>query len=748
MPGAPALASAAPVHELMASADRAAPPTPMTDWAAVVLAATLLSVPAIGVPGEEMLQDTLKSMVVCIGVLTAALLFFWVRRGHTLASTSANGAVPASGAGVTAAPRWHPLMALPLGLMAYALGSMAWSHTYLAGVEAIRWFIFSLLLWLGLNTFDRERLPLVAHAIHWGAVVASLWAVLQFLVDFGLFAQGPNPASTFVNRNFFAEYLVCTLPFSVWVLATARGPDPIALRALLLGVNLFALMTTGTRSALLALVLLALLLPVILYRYRVPLGLSVWTRKEGALGLGILLATVVGLGSLPTGNAKIIAEKKGYTAMERTVFRLATLSGSEEFKAGSGSIRLLMWRATGRMILDRPLSGVGAGAWEVEIPRYQAAGSQLETDFYAHNEYLQLLAEYGGVGALFLITLLGYLGISAWLTWRMDTHPDAPFRAIALASLLALLLVSGAGFAWRMASTGAIFAVALAILAASDGTAWRARMPGKWRMPWGPLLARTSAGATLLCLALAVYLSVQAVLCERKIITAAKMALTIEASGEPGHARWDLPKAALVALAREGIAINPHYRKITPLVADSLARWGDWPNAVWIWESVLSSRPYVVAILSNVARGKSFLDDSAGAQRALARAQAIDPLAPSVQSLEVLLLSRAGQQDKAIALIRQYLNQGSYDGELLNAAYTLGSQTGDWPLAILGMELRNQRQPRLAVEGWLRIGNIYLFQLKDEAQALRAYRKAVSTVPAAQQDRVRQQVPQPARDRL
>ena len=53
-------------------------------------------------------------------------------------------------------------MWLPLALMAYALGSMAWSHTYLGGVEAIRWFIFSLLLWLGVNTLSRERLPTLA----------------------------------------------------------------------------------------------------------------------------------------------------------------------------------------------------------------------------------------------------------------------------------------------------------------------------------------------------------------------------------------------------------------------------------------------------------------------------------------------------------------------------------------------------------------------------------------------------------
>lgn len=145
------------------------------DWSVIIFALMMFLAPAIGVPHEEMLQDTLKSIVVSFAALSAALLFFWQQRNRR------DGL------------RWHALMWLPLALMAYVLGSMVWSHTYLGGVEAIRWFVFSLLLWLGLNTLTRERLPALAWGIHWGAVVASLWTALQFWVDFKHFPQGPNP---------------------------------------------------------------------------------------------------------------------------------------------------------------------------------------------------------------------------------------------------------------------------------------------------------------------------------------------------------------------------------------------------------------------------------------------------------------------------------------------------------------------------------------------------------------------------
>src|SRR5437660_1337229 len=137
-------------------------------------------VPAAGVPTEEIVQDTLKSALLAFFLLAAALVFFWSRRRQA------------------SLLRWHAALALPLLLMAYALGSMAWSHTYLAGVEAIRWFLFALLMWLALNCFSRERLPLLAWGVTAGAAVACAWAALQLLADFSLFPQGPHPPATFV----------------------------------------------------------------------------------------------------------------------------------------------------------------------------------------------------------------------------------------------------------------------------------------------------------------------------------------------------------------------------------------------------------------------------------------------------------------------------------------------------------------------------------------------------------------------
>jgi len=66
----------------------------------------------------------------------------------------------------------------------------------------------------------------------------------------------------------------------------------------------------------------------------------------------------------------------------------------EEYTERSFAVRWTMWKATAKMIADHPLTGVGAGAWQVEIPRYYSDEQQLEVDYYAHNEPLLCSATF------------------------------------------------------------------------------------------------------------------------------------------------------------------------------------------------------------------------------------------------------------------------------------------------------------------------------------------------------------------
>lgn len=602
-----------------------APNTDARAWAqpSTVLAWTLFLVPAVGVPSELMLQDTLKSAVAAFGVLGAALLFFWQQRQRSTPL------------------QWHGLVWLPLVLMGYALGSMAWSHTYLAGVEAIRWFLFALLLWLGLNTLTPHNLPRLLWGIHAGAVTAALWAALQFWLDFGLFPQGAAPASTFINRNFFAEYLVCTVPFSVYLLAQLRSSRWRPLVAGSLALNLVALMMTGTRSALVALWVMVPVLLLILVKYRQQFAFVQWSKASRAAVVLVLVAGVLGLGALlPSGNPRVVAEGHGTTALQRSFARTSSMAQPTEYTEGSFSVRSLMWKATARMVMAHPWTGVGAGAWEVQIPLYQRAGEGLETDYYAHNEFLQLLGEYGAVvGGLFLAVLFAYLLLAAGTTWRLQGTDlkEAPLRSLVLVSLLALLMVSNAGFPWHLAGAGALFALNLGLLAASDSQLQLRDGLGQKNVPWRPvhsLIALTFLLCTVVLTTRITYLAGQA---EYKIVRAIQLTYLEQGTTHTSEAGLATRRAVVLQNLREGIAINPHYRKITAIAADRLLAGGNRADALWILESIVASRPFVPDVWANIVLINLELGHIEQARAAYLHLSALQPDLPRTRALESML---------------------------------------------------------------------------------------------------------------
>jgi len=705
-----------------------------SQWVSLLLALMMIMAPAMGVPSEEVLQDTLKSAIIALISLGAALVFFW---RHLVKPT---------------AVVWHQLLWLPIGLAVYALTSMIWSHTYLAGVEAVRWFVFSIILLLCMNLRFEDSEDRLAWGIHLGVTVASFWTALQFLYDFNVFPQGPNPASTFVNRNFFGEYAICALPYSLYLLLRAKSDTTAFTLAASIGLNLAALMMTGTRSALIAFIMLLLLFVAIYFKNRKLLELTAWNWHRTFYAGAIVLSTTLILGLIPNGNPKLTAEFGSLNAIERAMGRTLSIAKADEYTTGSFSIRSVMWKATARMAAKNPILGVGAGAWEVEAPLYQQAGSQLETDYYAHNEFLQLLAEYGVVGWLFIGCLLTYVAHASHKTWfRRIGTPQHRFliRTAALASVLMLMIVSNAGFPWRLASTAALLATSLGLLAGSDASVSQGKdwMSSQFDVSAAALKSLLVLG--FCSLLLATYLTQRAVNSERNLIRGVKLALTISKSGRPNDPYWDQAKQQMFQLLRSGIEENRHYRKLTPMAADEIASWGDWKNAAWIWKSVLESRPNVVAIIANLSRASLEAGDIKEAQEYLERAKRLQPTAPAVRTLNIMFLERSGQQRLAASEIRKLLQEGVIDYDLIYSAYLIGARTNDWPLMIQALELRIDHWPIEAVDGWLKLGKIYdeKPEVRDTTKALHAYRAALDITPVQDKDVTLSKIPESYRSK-
>jgi O-antigen ligase len=593
--------------QLLLSSVKESPPV-------AILALMMFLLPAVGAPSNLMLQDTLKSGIAALGVLSATVFFFWQRRNRT-------GSL-----------LWRHAVWLPLTLMLYALVSMAWSHTYLAGVEAVRWFLFSLLMWLGFNTVTPLNLPRLLWGIHWGAFVASIWVALQFWFDLQFFAQAAAPASTFANRNFFAEYAVCVLPLSVYLLANtrhSRWPEVIAFS---IALNVIGVLITGTRSALFASGIALPFTVCALIFYRQTLGFAQWTTKQKVRVFGILMLAIGAMGCIPAGNAQIGVGLSPFTlSSTRSATAAAVLEGRDD----SLSLRMEMWKATARMILAHPWAGVGAGAWEIQIPLYQRIETGEEIDAYAHNEYLQILGEYGlPVGGLILAIALGGLIKAAQHLWVSRSSADAPaaFLAIGCGSLLLVAIV---GFPLRLAACATFFGLALAIILQSTAP------PNKVFLSAAVNRSCLFAvgASSIVCIAAFVF----AAYVERMYVLAGKELAS--ALTDPSTRAEQLTSAK--THLTHALAAHPHYAKLQKPVAAELIELGEWPMALATMEALAASRPNAPDQWFSLAVLRARAGDFSGSEYAFDRLETLQPNGVRNAKGRIDLRIREGRYDLA-----------------------------------------------------------------------------------------------------
>lgn len=278
----------------------------------------------------------------------------------------------------------------------------------------------------------------------------------------------PQTSGPFVSRNNFGGYLAMTLPL---VLVPALARTRIDLRrsrlvtqvvfgvgAALCASALFFSLSRGAWGA----VAVGLGVFLVLLVRRVPatnLSAVLRDRRRG-LGVGAAVAAVLFLlVLLPTDGAEMGSD------IDRRLEE--TVRSSASWKS-----RVESWRDSLPMIVDHPVMGVGLSSWGTAFPRYDESfflGTQARR---AHNDYLQIVAETGLVGSLFL---LGACVIAARRFVRiLRTRSDRAYAlqlAIA-AGLLALLVHEFVDFDLQMPGI-AITAVCLVGIGLRGG--WRTR---------------------------------------------------------------------------------------------------------------------------------------------------------------------------------------------------------------------------------------------------------------------------------
>lgn len=137
-------------------------------------------------------------------------------------------------------------------------------------------------------------------------------------------------------------------------------------------------------------------------------------------------------------------------------------------------MRAELWQATTAMWQDHRWWGVGPGHFDSRFGMYRPPAVQLRPD-RAHNEYLNLLADWGLAGALIIAGVLATLGWGVVRTWRHVRRSEHEFKSnrsnkFALvvgvaAGLIAVLAHACVDFNLQIPANAILIAVLAALLA-------------------------------------------------------------------------------------------------------------------------------------------------------------------------------------------------------------------------------------------------------------------------------------------
>ncbi len=301
-------------------------------------------------------------------------------------------------------------------------------------VEFFKWLtlfgLFFFLLRSKLLDNDRRATHQLIIVIMLVGVAESLYGMFEFftghryILHLNMGADVSSVTGTFLNRNYFAGYLLMVIPLSVGYLLSRESLQRVGYsgwrhrlssidgKTLLLGFCiivmilglLFSASRMGISSLLLSFTLLILL-------FRSPSREGRFSRTSILiLGLALIWAAWIGL--------------------DAVIGRFFT--STDDFK-----FRWAFWVSTFQIVKDFPLFGSGLGTFAWVFPMYRSL-HEIAGVTHAENDYLQLASEVGVIGVVLLLILLIFLFYKAVSGIRLLSHRE-PDRYIGIGGLVGIL---------------------------------------------------------------------------------------------------------------------------------------------------------------------------------------------------------------------------------------------------------------------------------------------------------------------
>ena len=350
--------------------------------------------------------------------------------------------------------RWNPLYLPMVGfgglvVLQWLFGLSV--YPYLTKLELLKLAAYLLLFFLAVQSFRSaaEIRPLVWFLLVFGFAVA-LFGIIQFftfnekLYWLRELRYGGAPFGPYVNRNHFAGLMELIVPLGLaLVFLRAIRKDKLPLVGLLSIVPIGALFLSASRGGILSFFFQLGLL-----------GFLAWAHEAGSKRRTVAAGLVM---ILLAGTLVV------WLGVGQAVERFALL-WSEELSFGG---RMVMSKDTWHIFSNHPWTGTGLGTLGAVYPQYASTYFDGRVVDHAHNDYVEMMAETGLIGALFSLAFIVLLFRFSLANLQSDRNLfTLAARMGALVACSGLLLHSWVDFNLHIPSNALLFFL-LASLATS-----------------------------------------------------------------------------------------------------------------------------------------------------------------------------------------------------------------------------------------------------------------------------------------
>ncbi len=354
---------------------------------------------------------------------------------------------------------WPPVCRAVLAFALYAVARYFTADVeYVARQEVIQTLIYAFLFFAIVNNLKTKEAPqIISFTLIFLAAGISGYAARQFLTHTNRVWNEISPytgraSGTYISPNNFSCFLEMLLPLALaYLLAGRLRPLTrifLGYAALAMGAGLAMTFSRGGWLAAAAGILALLVILMCSRQHRLR-----------ALVLGGVLAAA--------GTVFIF----GY--LSHTISYIKRIEAPSKDSPGDLEYRLEMWQAAEKMWQDHFWFGVGPAHYDYRYRQYSPEIMQTRPG-WAHNDYLNLLADWGTVGGIIVVSGMLFFSMGLVKTWKtVRPNPDDfgrgmsnrfAFFAGAAAAMLALALHSIVDFNLHVPANALVGISLLALL--------------------------------------------------------------------------------------------------------------------------------------------------------------------------------------------------------------------------------------------------------------------------------------------